>query len=127
VQVSDDVLFELDMPKKDIVLTKHFKTSESVAAKREKNSSDLPRVRLDYAIGPNPATDRLNIMFTNLDGDYQFQINVVSMTGSVQKTLTTRPEGSSVTIDVSDLTNGVYVLQLSANGHAVVSKKFIKL
>jgi hypothetical protein len=48
------------------------------------------------------------------------------MTGSVQKTLTTRPEGSSVTIDVSDLTNGVYVLQLSANGHAVVSKKFMK-
>src|SRR5690606_33096495 len=114
VQVSDQVLFELDMPEKDITLTKHFKTSEALEVKHIKPSADLPQVRLDYAIGPNPAVDHLNIMFTNLDGDYEFQINVVSMTGSVRKTVTVRPEGASLTIDVSDLTNGVYVLQLSA-------------
>jgi hypothetical protein len=128
VRVSDEVLFELDMPKKDILLTKHFKTSEAVEAKRVNTpSGDIPQIRLDYAIGPNPATDHLNIMFTNLDGNYEFQINVVSMSGSVRKTLTVRPEGSSVTIDVSDLSNGIYVLQLSANGHSVANKKFIKL
>jgi hypothetical protein len=123
VQVSDQALFELDMPKKDILLTKHFKTSEATDVK---TSKDLPQVRLDYAIGPNPAMDHLNIKFTNLDGDYEFQINVVSMSGLVRKTLAARPEGSSVTLDVSDLTNGVYVLQLSANGNAVASKKFMK-
>src|SRR5690606_35454103 len=112
-----------DMPKKDIVLTKHFKTSQ---AKEVNRSKDLPQVRLDYAIGPNPAMDHLNIMFTNLDGDYEFQINVVSMSVLVRKTLAARPEGSSVTIDVSDLTNGVYVLQLTANGNAVATKKFMK-
>ena len=114
---------DLDMPKKDIVLTKHFKASE---AKEVNKPEDLPEVRLNYAIGPNPAMDHLNIMFTNLDGEYDFQINVVSMSGLVRKTLAARPEGSSITIDVSDLTNGVYVLQLSANGNAVVSKKFMK-
>jgi hypothetical protein len=128
VQVSDEALFELDMPERDITLTKHFKTSEALEVKGGNTpSADLPQVRLDYAIGPNPAMDHLNIMFTNLDGDYEFLINVVSMTGSVKKTLTVRPEGSGVTIDVSDLTNGVYVLQLNADGHAVASKKFIKL
>src|SRR5690606_17825798 len=126
VQVSDQVLFELDMPEKDITLTKHFKTSEALEVKHVKPSADHPQVRLDYAIGPNPAVDHLNIMFTNLDGDYDFQISVVSMTGSVRKTVAARPEGSRVTIDVSDLINGVYVLQLSANGHAVASKKFMK-
>jgi hypothetical protein len=123
VQVSDQALFELDMPKKDIVLTKHFKTSEAREVNKPK---DLPEVRLNYAIGPNPAMDHLNIMFTNLDGEYDFQINVVSMSGLVRKTLAARPEGSSITIDVSDLTNGVYVLQLTANGNAVASKKFMK-
>src|SRR5690606_10700984 len=33
VQVSDQVLFELDMPEKDITLTKHFKTSEALEVK----------------------------------------------------------------------------------------------
>ena len=211
VPVSDQALFELDMPEKDVTLTKHFKTFEApevrivlpdgesefealssvhvgfeveegdgdlakvelydgeelvgelgdestgldldnlsegthelvakltdtdgntylsdpvVLKAVSARSRDLPSVLLDYAIGPNPAVDRLNILFTNLDGVYDFQIHVVSMSGSVEKTLSIRPEGSRVTIDVSDLTNGVYLLQLSANGNPVTSKKFIKL
>ena len=211
MKVSDQALIELDMPEKDITLTKHFKTfeapevrivlpddksefealskvhieleiaendadiekvelyngddlvgklgaeasgldwndlpegthelvakitdasgktylSDPTVLKAVRNQSkDIPQVLLDYAIGPNPAMDQLNIMFTNLDGVYDFEINVVSMNGIVQKTMAVRPEGSRVTMDVSNLTNGVYVLQLTANGNAVASKKFIKL
>ena len=211
IPVSEQALFELDMPQKDITLTKHFKTFEApsvrivlpddksefealsqvriefeieendaeiekvelyngddlvgelgddssgldwndlpegshelmakitdasgksylsapVVLKAVRNQSqDNPQVLLDYVIGPNPAAENLNIMFTNLDGVYHFEIRVVSMNGVVQKSIAVRPEGSRLTIDVSDLINGVYVLQLNANGNAVKSKKFIKL
>ncbi|MBN7803206.1 T9SS type A sorting domain-containing protein, partial [Algoriphagus aestuariicola] len=90
------------------------------------SANDMKQVLLDYVIGPNPAVEHLNIMFTNLDRTYDFEINVVSMSGLIQKTANVRPDGSKVTIDVSDLKNGVYILQLKANGNAVTSKKFIK-
>ena len=46
VQVSDQALFELDMPEKDIMLTKHFKTSEALERENVKTpSADLPQVR----------------------------------------------------------------------------------
>ncbi len=87
---------------------------------------DVKDVRLEYVIGPNPTTEYLNVIFTNLDGIYDFEFRVVSMNGMVQKIFKARPEDSTVTIDVSDLINGVYVLQLTANGNEVSSKKFIK-
>jgi hypothetical protein len=87
---------------------------------------EVSGVLLDYVIGPNPTTEFLNVIFTNLDGIYDFEFTVVSLNGVVQKTFTARPEGSKVTVDVSDLINGVYVLHLTSNGNNISSKKFIK-
>jgi hypothetical protein len=47
------------------------------------------------------------------------------MNGIVQKTYNTRPEDSTITIDVSDLINGVYILQMTSNGKNISSRKFI--
>ncbi len=211
VQVSNQILFELEMPKKDITLTKHFRTfvapeikivlpgqqtefkalsevhielqTKSNDAKIEKielfngedlvgelsqdstgldwknipegnhqlvariidtngksyfsdpvllkavdlQSKDIPNVLLEYVIGPNPTTDYLNVIFKNLDGEYEFEFRVVSMNGSVQRTFSARPEESKVTIDVSDLVTGTYILQVVANGKSVSAKKFIKM
>ena len=87
---------------------------------------DINTIQLEYVIGPNPTTDYLNVIFTNLDGIYDFEFRVVSMDGTVKKTFQARPEDSTVTVDVSDLINGVYILQLTANGNNISSKKFIK-
>ena len=92
----------------------------------DSKSKDFRDVLLDYKIGPNPTTDYLNVIFTNLDGVYDFEFKVVSMTGIVLKTFAARPEESTVTVDVADLKNGVYVLQLTSNGKNISSKKFIK-
>ena len=100
--------------------------SEQMILKAVDYSKDIQNVLLDYKIGPNPTTDYLNIFFTNLDGIYDFEFRVVSMNGVVQKTFKATPEESSVTIDVSDLINGVYVLNLTSNGKNISSKKFIK-
>ncbi|WPR73553.1 Ig-like domain-containing protein [Algoriphagus sp. NG3] len=89
-------------------------------------AKDIANPQLDYVIGPNPTTEHLNIIFSNLDGIYDFEFRVVSMNGRVEKTFNVRPEQSTVTIDVSDLINGVYVLQLTANGNEFSGKRFIK-
>ena len=86
---------------------------------------DINSVRLEYVIGPNPTTEFLNVIFTNLDGVYDFEFRVISMNGIVQKTFNAHAENSKVTIDVSNLINGVYVLQVIANGNNISSKKFI--
>lgn len=87
---------------------------------------DIRDFRLEYVIGPNPTTEYLNVIFTNLDGIYDFEFRVISMNGMVQKTFKARPEDSTVTIDVSDLRSGVYVLQITANGNEISSKKFMR-
>jgi hypothetical protein len=89
-------------------------------------SKDTSNVLLDYMIGPNPTYDYLNVIFTNLDGIYDFEFRVISMNGVVEKTFIARPEESTVTIDVSDLINGVYILQLTSNGNSISTKKFMK-
>ncbi|MEB2777648.1 Ig-like domain-containing protein, partial [Algoriphagus sp. D3-2-R+10] len=90
-----------------------------------KARKDINNIQLEYVIGPNPTTEILNVIFTNLDGVYDFEFRVISMDGNVQRTFKARPEESMVTIDVSDLINGVYVLQVSGNGNNISSKKFI--
>ncbi len=83
-------------------------------------------IQLDYAIGPNPTTEYLNVIFKNLDGIYDFEIKIVSMNGQVQKTFAVRPEESKITLDVSALKNGLYIIHLMGNGNNLASKKFIK-
>uniref|UniRef100_UPI000B26A8C3 T9SS type A sorting domain-containing protein n=1 Tax=Algoriphagus resistens TaxID=1750590 RepID=UPI000B26A8C3 len=87
---------------------------------------DIANPQLDYVIGPNPTTEHLNVIFTNLDGIYDFEFRVVSMNGEVEKTVKVNSEESTITIDVSDLMTGVYVLHLTSNGNQLTSKKFIK-
>ncbi|MDO9554623.1 T9SS type A sorting domain-containing protein, partial [Rhodonellum sp.] len=76
--------------------------------------------------GPNPTTDYLNVIFKNLDGNYAFEFNMVSMNGIVLKTFGANPEDSTVTLDVKDLKNGLYILQITANGNEVSSRRFVK-
>jgi hypothetical protein len=89
-------------------------------------SKDIPNVILEYEIGPNPTVNYLNLIFRNLDGVYDFEFKVVAMNGSVQKTFFATSETSTLTIDVSDLQSGTYILHLMANGNNISSKKFIK-
>ncbi|WPR73552.1 Ig-like domain-containing protein [Algoriphagus sp. NG3] len=102
--------------------------SDPVVLKAVGNQSkDIPNVLLEYVIGPNPTTDYLNVIFSNLDGVYDFEFRIVSMNGVAQKSFNASPKESTAILDVSDLNNGVYVLHLIGNGHNLSSKKFIKL
>jgi hypothetical protein len=105
---------------------KYFFSDPIMVRVEDKISKENSNVRLNYVIGPNPTSDYLNLIFTNIDGKYDFEVRVVSMNGVVQKSFSVRTDESSLTIDVSDLKQGIYILQLTANGFEVSSKKFIK-
>ena len=72
---------------------------------------------------PNPATNTLHVEFEGLD-DPQGTITVADITGVVVQYVETSQRG--VTIDVSHLTPGLYVVSFR-NGKGVVVKKFVKL
>ena len=64
---------------------------------------------------PNPTTGVLNIENKNID-----KINVLDLSGKVISEIDVKPQ-----IDVSQLSNGIYFLQLSINGKKSI-QKFIK-
>lgn len=73
-----------------------------------------------FSIYPNPATSVLTL---NLRSNQNSSVNVYNVLGAVVKSLNT----SSLTnqIDISDLTAGVYTIQVSQNGQTT-TQKFVK-
>ena len=72
---------------------------------------------------PNPATNTLHVEFEGLD-DPQGTITVVDITGVVVQHVETSQRG--VTIDVSHLTPGLYVVSFR-NKNGVAVRKFVKM
>ena len=72
---------------------------------------------------PNPATNTLHVEFEGLD-DPQGTITVADITGVVVQHVETSQRG--VTIDVSHLTPGLYVVSFR-NKNGVAVRKFVKM
>lgn len=85
-----------------------------------------PEPILSYVIGPNPTSDFLNIYFSELEEDQEFQINVISMNGQISRVFVAKSIDSSITIDVSNLKNGIYAIHLQSSGGYISGDKFIK-
>jgi hypothetical protein len=79
-----------------------------------------------YEIGPNPTSDNLNIYFDELSEEMEFEITTISMRGVIHKEYIAKPTNGMITIDVTDLKEGVYMIQLNSNNMIIPGKKFIK-
>ncbi len=73
---------------------------------------------------PNPATNRVNFDF-NLSGVNNASVNIVNLLGSVVKHADLTAGSDKVSIDVSDLPQGVYFYSVVANGNIYQTKKLI--
>ena len=72
-------------------------------------------------IAPNPAVDFVNVNFTDIDGN--FDVTMTDITGRVMVSQTVEVLGATQhTIDVSNLSAGVYMLNVN-NGSASVTHK----
>ncbi|MDX5478882.1 MAG: Ig-like domain-containing protein, partial [Cyclobacteriaceae bacterium] len=95
--------------------------SGSIGAKTEEETSVF-----NYTIGPNPTADYLNVYFEEIESDQQIEIYLVAMKGDFSKTYSAEAENKTLTLDVTDLISGNYVLNIRIEGMTVESKKFIK-
>ncbi len=73
-----------------------------------------------FKIYPNPATDILNIEATSLEIT---KVEILSLTG---RTVFSQKEFSENSIDISALSNGIYILQISSGDQQYVSKFVIQ-
>ena len=83
-------------------------------------------ISFSYVIGPNPTSDYLNIIFENMEEDREFEILVVSMNGNISETFNTKTVNSNITLDLSFLRRGSYILYLNNGAGYISSVKFIK-
>ncbi|PCJ00449.1 MAG: hypothetical protein COB15_02775 [Flavobacteriales bacterium] len=72
----------------------------------------------NISLYPNPSSNQLTIISSQLNID---EISIINITGKTIKTIT----NNSNLINVSDLSKGIYFLQIKSNDR-VITKKFIK-
>ena len=73
---------------------------------------------------PNPASDKVNFDF-NLSGVNSASIRIINLLGSVVKQADLMAGADKVSIDVSDLPQGVYFYSVVADGNVYQTKKLI--
>lgn len=81
---------------------------------------------INVSIFPNPANEVLWLQFAELP--YRnLQINLQDILGRTLQTINTVDMNSeSITIDLSEYENAVYLLSIIENGHSIFTKKIIK-
>jgi hypothetical protein len=76
---------------------------------------------------PNPTTQNANVVVNNqVDGG--FSINIYNLTGSIVKQISSRKPAGPFTekINVSDLTTGVYLVEVIQSDSRAVKRLIIK-
>ena len=75
-------------------------------------------------IAPNPATDNLNIQFTDkLNGDILIQLFDITGRMMIEKNINNKHETQ---IDISNLNEGTYIIKISNAGNVLYRNKIIK-
>lgn len=85
------------------------------------NTSDYEKMALH--LYPNPANDQINVRFSNNMHPGNFEIRDVS--GKLIKTVVFEQITDQITIPVSDLSKGVYLMQFKGEGEASEVVRFV--
>lgn len=72
---------------------------------------------------PNPASDFISLNFKDIRGNHT--LSLLSLTGSVVKSVTIEPFTTNYVLNVSDVPAGLYFYSLSTEGKIVSSKKIV--
>ena len=81
---------------------------------------------IDFNIYPNP-TNSTSTLFLNLDSEKEVSISIMSIEGKIiaQRNYGTMYGSHSLTFDVSNLSEGIYIVE-AVIGQDILIKKFIK-
>ena len=96
----------------DVDAVAHFTEEEDPNLVLDENTSNI-------RVYPNPAVDRLNVVASE-----GASINLTNIMGSVVRS--TIAESNEVSIDVSDLPSGVYIISVEDKGNRITRKIMVK-
>lgn len=85
---------------------------------------EMEAVQVKVAIYPNPASEEIHVDLPFDSSELNTTLTLVSMNGQVVRQLNT-PNASNV-IDIRDLSRGIYVLDVNANGRHKAFKVIVK-
>jgi hypothetical protein len=88
----------------------------------ETDSSKL----LDFKLSPNPATNTIQVNFEGLQTYKKANLSIISLSGSILKTLPLVLSNNKIKLDISSLMPGMYIMRIS-NDDNIITKKFVKL
>jgi parallel beta-helix repeat protein len=78
-----------------------------------------------FVLYPNPAKEYLTVNFASTSS-YLAEITIYNSLGQKVNTSISSIDNQSITINITDLSNGIYFLSISSNGKQTDTKKFIK-
>ncbi len=76
-----------------------------------------------FKIYPNPTTDKV---FIDLPDEAIYQINLIDISGKIMKQMETEPYTTNVEINISDLTKGMYLVEMSNETSNTIQKLIIE-
>ncbi len=88
-------------------------------------------IRIDFSslfamqLFPNPATNKIQIQFSGINGNQKANLSIQSISGSKVASIPVIISGEKIEIDISSLSAGIYIINLSSN-EFVIHKKFLK-
>ncbi len=89
---------------------------------------NLKKTNPDYiTLFPNPNHGRFTIQLSPQEGEDEFTVYIMSMTGRTICSASANADESGKIIDISDSPGGNYLVMLSSHGKIISSKQFIKL
>lgn len=91
-------------------------------------SNNDPETEL-FAVYPNPFTDNIQIHLQNQSADHSFSANILDLTGKVIRTVLISEQESTypMTMNLSGIDPGVYLLHVTDNKTRIFTKKIVKL
>ncbi len=113
-----------------IVIKHHIEINEITA--EEQKSAKLVEIaaseRLEMKVSPNPAENEISISLSPADGqdNAHAQISILDMSGKLVKTVEKEIFSNQIQLNVEDLAQGSYILQLISNDRSAVKKIIIQ-
>ncbi len=109
---------------------KYYYASDLVAEKvifKTATNVPLKSSFTDFEINPNPASEVITIKVPNFESKQALQVTIVGVNGNLIKTqFYTETAAQAITINVSDVPNGVYIIQVYTNAMVLNHKVVVQ-
>lgn len=95
-----------------------------VGSDESASGRSTPLALADFTLSPNPATETVNLQLKDW-GNEVVHLQLVNQLGKVVQLQTVDASVGSITLNLSDVQNGLYFVQMQSNGRRLVTKKLL--